>query len=225
MSDFDRRVQMPMPAPSKLFTPFVTALLVGMAVSFVMAALAGDGVVNLFGLSLAGIRKGMVWQLVTYTLVHPGPIGLALNGLMVLFIGSMIEREWKTLPVFLLWLTVSVVCGIIWLGVSLVMQASYVGIMMNPFIYGLLGVFLVLFRDRRLCFFGAVVEGKWLALIFIALGVLINIRQPIGLVWILGALVGYLYVKFAWKIQQGIGRGSTRTEPEGMRGSGFVDLD
>jgi len=45
-----------------------------------------------FGLSRAGMAAGEFWQLVTYGLLHGGPIHVALNCLCIIMIGSRVEH-------------------------------------------------------------------------------------------------------------------------------------
>ena len=221
MTDFQQQVQFQTPSPSKLFTPAVTSILVIMVISLVLSAFSGFPVGDLFGLSRQGLMRGMVWQLVTYSLVNANPMQLVFNGLAVLFLGSMIERQWRTMSFLFLWLVVSVVCGLAWLLLNTLMGSDTIAAGANACVYGMLGTFGILFRRRRFFMFFATLETKYLIWILIAIGVLMALSQPLMLIWILGAPVGYGYTKLMWKI----GSNRAQTVSEKTQTSRFADLD
>ena len=221
MTDFQQQVQFQSPSPSKLFTPAVTVILVLMVISLVLSLFPVIPVGDLFGLSRQGLMRGMVWQLVTYTVVNPSPMQLVFSGLAVLFLGSTIERQWRTLSFVFLWLVVSLVCGLAWILLDTMLGSNAIAVGANACVYGMLGTFGVLFRRRRFFMFFATIETKYLIWIFIAIGILMALSQPISLVWILGAPVGYGYTKLIWKIR------SERavTVNDNTQTSRFADLD
>ena len=71
--------------------------------------------------------------------------------------------------------------------------------------------------------FFATVDSRYLVLILIAIGILMNIATPINLVWISGALVAYGYIKLRWSIASKSGRDVSSIEQK--RANGFVDVD
>jgi len=221
MTDYQQQVQFQLPSPSRLFTPAVTAILIIMVTSLVLSLLSILPVSELFGLSRQGLTRGMVWQLVTYTLMNPDPMQLVFNGLAVLFLGSMIERQWRTMSFVFLWLVVSVVCGLAWIMLDTFMSTGGIAVGANACIYGMLGTFGVLFRKRRFFMFFATLETKHLVWIFLAIGVLLSLSQPFMLIWILGAPVGYGYTKLMWKINSERAASMNNTKQT----SRFADLD
>lgn len=221
MPDYQRQVQLEMPSPSKLFTPAVTVLLVLMVVCFSFSTFIGSSIINLLGLSRQGLMSGMVWQLVTYSIVNPDPMQLIFSGLAVLFLGSMIERQWRTVSFVLLWVVVSVTCGLAWILLSALLGSSNLAIGASPCVYGMLGTFGILFRGRRFFMFFATIEAKYLVWIMIAIGIVMAISRPISLVWILGAPVAYLYTKLMWKMRAQ----ATSSQDNKMQTSRFADLD
>ena len=221
MTEYQQQLQFQMPSPSKLFTPAVTVILVLMVISLLLSVLAGSFGVDLLGLSRQGLTRGMLWQLVTYSIVNPNPMQLIFNGLAVLFLGSMIERQWRTMSFVFLWLVVSVVCGLAWILLDALMGANNIAVGANACIYGMLGTFGILFRGRRFFMFFATLETKYLVWILLAIAVLMSLSQPTMLIWILGAPVGYGYTKLMWKI--GLLRANIKNEK--MQTSRFADLD
>jgi len=95
MSDFHQQVQLQMPSPTKLLTPAVTAILILIVIGFALINYARDFTFSILALSKSGIFSGKIWQLITYSLINGG-CGLVFNGLVILFFGSLIERQWKT---------------------------------------------------------------------------------------------------------------------------------
>jgi membrane associated rhomboid family serine protease len=221
MTEYQQQLQFQMPSPSKLFTPAVTVILVLMVISLVLSLFPVIPVGDLFGLSRQGLMRGMVWQLVTYTVVNPSPMQLVFSGLAVLFLGSTIERQWRTLSFVFLWLVVSLVCGSAWILLDMMLGLNAIAVGANACVYGMLGTFGVLFRRRRFFMFFATIETKYLIWIFIAIGISMALSQPISLIWILGAPVGYGYTKLIWKIRSE--RAVTINDNTQM--SRFVDLD
>lgn len=221
MADFQRQVHLEMPSPAKLFTPAVTVLLVLMVVCFSFSTFIGSSIINLLGLSRQGLMSGMVWQLVTYSIVNPNPMQLIFSGLAVLFLGSMIERQWRTVSFVLLWVVVSVTCGLVWILLSALLGSSNLATGASPCVYGMLGTFGILFRRRRFFMFFATIEAKYLVWIMIAIGIVMAISRPVSLVWILGAPVAYLYTKLMWKMRAQ----ATSSQDNKMQTSRFADLD
>ncbi|MBN2455334.1 MAG: rhomboid family intramembrane serine protease [Sedimentisphaerales bacterium] len=210
-------------SPTKIFTPAVTSILVLSIIGLILSMLMPDFIIKFFALSAQGLLHGKVWQLVTYVFVNGMPINLIFSGLMILFIGSAIERQWRTASFLMLWLVISVICGLLWVLVSLILGANYIGMGAGACTYGLLATFGILNRGKRVLIFMATLEAQYLVIIFIAIGIVLNIMQPIGLIWISGALVAYLYIKLRWRMTE---RSASRHSQSASGQTGrFVDID
>lgn len=218
-----QQMQMAFPSPRKLFTPGVTGILVLSIVGFLIGVLAPDLAARILALSPDGIRRGMVWQLVTYPFVNGSPMNLVFSGMMILFVGSSIEREWRTSSFLMLWLVVSVACGLLWIAVGFAAGSNMIGMGSTACSYGFIATMGLLHRGQHFFVFFATVEAQHLALILIVIGVILSITQPINLIWITGALVAYLYVKAHWSHTRK-GFGSSRGHSAEERGR-FVDID
>jgi membrane associated rhomboid family serine protease len=223
MPDFETRVQFALPSPTKLFTPGVTTILILMVAGWAVISYAPDFTFNWLAISSQGLLRGRIWQLVTYSFVNGCARNLIFNGLMVLFIGSTIEREWRTLSFVVMWLVISVVCGMIWFLVNLVGPWEYLGVGTDACAYGIIGAFGLLFRRKRFFAFFWSIESQYLAWLFIGVGLVLGIAQPITWIWVAGALVAYIYVKIRWAMQSN----STYNRPAAVQGrrGGFVDVD
>jgi membrane associated rhomboid family serine protease len=223
MNDSQQQTQIFSPSPTKIFTPGVIAILILLILGEVIFAIDRDFTLNFLVVSAHNIIKGRVWQLVTYPFISGMMVNLIFNGIMVLFVGSAIEREWKTASFLLLWIVLSVGCGLIWVAVNLATGNNFYGIGASGCIYGLIATMGLLFRDRLFFVLFATIKCHHLVLILIAIGILMNISTPINLIWVLGALVAYVYVKLRLSMTDK-GR---RCAPSAEQGSsrGFVDID
>ena len=217
-----REVRLALPTPEKLFTPGVIILISLLVAGFLGLALGGDAVGRALALSPLAVRHGKIWQLVTYPFLN-GPVGLMCNGMVILFFGSAIEREWRTASFLLLWLTVTITCALLWIVLNLIMNYSMAGAGAGVGGFGLIATFGLLFRGRRFFAFFGTIEAQHLAIGLIAIGVILSLPVPITLVWVAGALVAYVYVKVRWSLQA---RPSVRPGLQRSGGKGkFVDID
>lgn len=223
MSDFQQRLQIELPSPSKVFTPGVIVFLVLYILGYALLHYATDFTITNLALSTTGLLGGKIWQLVTYSTLDGCGGSLVFDILVLLLVGSSVEREWKTKSFFLLWLVISVVCGLVWVLVNFLFRLNYIGIGGGAFIYGLIAVFGLLFRKKKFFAFFWSVEAQHLALFIIGIGLIVNIVHLIAWVWVGGALVAFVYVKLRWSIQK-----SRIRKPRlsaSARTGGFVDLE
>jgi membrane associated rhomboid family serine protease len=221
MSDM-QEMRMVLPSPVKLLTPGVIVLLSLLVAGFLGLALAPQGVNIALALSPYGVLHGKIWQLLTYPFLND-TFGLIGNGLVILFLGSAIEREWRTASFLLLWLTVTVTCGLLWIVLNLLTGYSMAGMGAGVGGYGLIATFGLLFRGQRFFALFGTIEAQHIAIGLIAVGVILSLPVPITLVWVAGALVAYVYVKARWSLQA---RPSVRPGLQRSGGKGqFVDID
>jgi membrane associated rhomboid family serine protease len=217
-----QEMRMVLPSPQKLFTPGVIVLLSLMVAGFLGLAFAPQGVNIALALSPYGVIHGKIWQLLTYPFLNV-PVGLIGNGLVILFLGSAIEREWRTASFLLLWLTVTVACGLLWIVLNLLTGYSMAGMGAGAGGYGLIATFGLLFRGQRFFALFGTIEAQHIAIGLIAIGVILSLPVPITLVWVAGALVAYVYVKARWSLQA---KPSVRPGLQRSGGKGqFVDID
>lgn len=217
------QTQISFPSPTKLFTRGVIIILVLLIAGILLSTFAPDFTTGFLAISAHNVLQGRIWQLVTYPFVSGSPMNLVFSCLMVLFVGSAIEREWRTASFLLLWLVISAVCGLLWVLVNLVTGNNFIGMGASACTYGLITTMGLLFRGRRFFMFFVTIESQYLVLILIAIGILMNITTPINLVWISGALVAYVYIKLRWSMASK-GRRAIPSAEQG-RSSGFVDID
>lgn len=214
---------MAFPSPTKLFTPGVITILVMLITGILLSIFAPVFTKGFLAVSARNVLHGRIWQLITYPFVSDSSMNLIFSGLMVIFVGSTIEREWKTASFLLLWLVISVVCGLLWVIVNMVSGNNFIGMGASACTYGLIATMGLFFRGRRFFMFFTIVEARHLVLILIAIGILMNIATPINLVWISGALVAYGYIKLRWSMASKSSRAVSSAEQK--RANTFIDID
>ncbi len=215
----EERIELALPSPVKLFTPGVIGILCLMIAGYALLVHAPGFTVSSLALCPQKVLSGSLWQLISFSFINGG-CGLAFNAFTILFIGSSIEREWRTRSFLGLWLVTSVVCAVIWILASLVMGRELVGIGSDPAVYGIIATFGLIFRRRRFWFFLWTVEAQVLAWIFIGIGLVLRISTPVTWIWVGGALVAYVYIKILWRLRQG---GPAKKTVSKSRG--FVEID
>ncbi|AQQ71707.1 Rhomboid family protein [Limihaloglobus sulfuriphilus] len=216
----NQQMHFQMPSAGRLFTPVITWILGAMLVLFVLCLINAELVTGFLGLSGGNIASGKIWTLFTYVFVNSDPLSMVFNGLAVLFLGSMIERQWDRFNFIMLWLAVSVVCGVIFL--LFFWDSAAIG--PSPCIFGFIGAMGLLMRGRVINFFMCRMRIRTLIWIAIIAALIMSIRQPANLVWIAGAAVAYVYIKLCWKIRSA-GSGSAVKPETGHRSGDFIDLD
>jgi len=214
-------IRLALPTPEKLLTRGVIIIL-SLMVAGLIASSWIEGADDLLMLNPQAVIHGQVWQLVTYPFVN-SPFWLVMDGLIILFIGSAIEREWRTSSFLWLWLTVSVVCGILWTLIGLIAGGAFVGAGADACCFGIIGTMGLIFRGQRFLTLFATIEAQHFAAVLIVIGIIFSIPMPIRLVWVSGALVAYVYVKARWSLAAPSAPRSTSRRPAD-KGS-FVDID
>jgi membrane associated rhomboid family serine protease len=228
MSDFQRRLQLQLPSPTQLFTPAVTVFLVLSIIGFAVATYAPTFTANWLGLSGRGVFRGKVWQLVTYPFFASRVFPFIWSCVILLFMGSAVERQWKTRGFVVLWLVVSITCGVMWVLISVVLYMIF-SLDLPPAlgnwgcIYGIIAVFGILYKKQKFLVYFFVMEGQHLAILMIAIGLVASIASPFSLVFVAGALIAYFYTKLRQASAEI--RSSRRSESSEMRAGGFVDVD
>jgi membrane associated rhomboid family serine protease len=221
MVEYEKRMEWALPSPRKLFTPAVTIVLALIVVGWTLFHYAQGFTFTYLAISLRGIMHGRIWQFLTYSFVNGCPLPLIFNIIAVLFVGSAVERKWRTWAFILLWLIVSVVCGLIWIIVSAIFGRDFLGIGTDACVYGLIAVFgLLYYRNRFFALFWTV-EAQHLAWILIAIGIVLGIPQPITWIWVSGALVAYLYVELRWRVSSAV----KTVTPSRYKPGNFIDID
>jgi membrane associated rhomboid family serine protease len=223
MAEVDHRIQLALPSPRKILTPVVTVSILLMIAGYALAKHAPVFTAGWLALNPQTFWPFRIWQLLTYSFINTCGWNLIFDGLIVLFIGSAIEREWRSGSFLLFFLVVSILCGLVWLIVNRIGGWAYIGIGTEAYAYGMIAAFGLLFRRQKFLVFFWALEGQHLAILLVAMGLVIAIAQPILWVWVGGAAVGYAYVKLLWHRASGAAR--SRSRPMQRKPGSFVDID
>ncbi len=227
MSDFQRRLQLQLPSPTQFFTPAVTVFLVLSIIGFAVTTYAPTFTANVLALSGRGVFRGKVWQLVTYPFFASCVIPFIWSCVILLFMGSAVERQWKTRGFLALWFVVSITCGVLWVLISVVISMAFgrdlIALGNWACIYGIIAVFGILYKKQKFLVYFFVMEGQHLAILMIAIGLVASIAAPLNLVFVAGALIAYAYTKLRQANAEI--RSSTRSVSSELRAGGFVDVD
>ncbi|MDR0590912.1 MAG: rhomboid family intramembrane serine protease [Puniceicoccales bacterium] len=128
-------------------------------------------------LSLQGLREGYLWQLVTHMFMHGDIFHIFCNGIVLFFIGRLIERRYgggRLLGIFF-------VAGLIGAGVWLLLQRPFYGVLIGASA-GCLGLF---------SYFCLTQENR--PLIFLLFFIIPVKLKPRTLLWIVGGLEGFCF--------------------------------
>ncbi|MCE5184645.1 MAG: rhomboid family intramembrane serine protease [Planctomycetaceae bacterium] len=221
MADISREIQIQLPSPKQLLTPAVTVILVLMVIGYTLVNYAPDFTREHILLTRSALCDFKVWQLMSYAFINSG-CGMLFNGSIILFIGSAVEREWRTRTMVLLSLALIITCALAWFLVNTLLGRNYAGSGAAALAYGLVGAFGVLFRRQRFFMWFWTVEAQTIAWIIIIVGLVLAIASPMQWVWVAGAGIAYLYVKLAWRLRVPRERQVCSSK---VRTKGFVDLD
>ena len=211
-----------LPRAQDIFKPATCLFVTLMIIGYVLTLWLPNIVVPWLALSVHGMANARIWQLITYPFVGSCTLVKVFDILFVLLLGSAVEREWRTRSYLILWLVVSVATGLLWLLASLLFMRGAVGTQAVACVMGIVAAFGLLFRKRTYFFWFAVLEAQTIAWILIGVEILLCLPVPINLVWVLGALIAYLYIRFLWQREQ---NNRYHHPAQGIISSGFVDID
>ena len=215
------RIEFAFRTPGKLFTRAVIVLLVLLCAGYVLTVFASDFMVRNFALDTSAVFHGKVWQLVTYPFVV-SPCNLIFACLIVLFIGSVVEKDWGTAGLLIFWVVISTVCGLLWVLTNWITGWNYIGFGPAACSYGLICMMGILFKGSKFLLLFFQMKAEHLAILLIVISILLSINQPINLIWILGAPAAWYYYKLRRKFLAGSRGFSSKTK---KRKEGFVDID
>jgi membrane associated rhomboid family serine protease len=186
---------------------FTVALLIINAVIFVIQLVASkfqsgaeiQG--TYFALSLAGIKAGYVWQLLTFQFMHANWIHLLFNSLAIFFFGRSVETAIGGARFLTLYFSSGIIGGLVQMLFALITHQDGPVVGASAGAAGLIGAFAVMAWDERftlfLYFIPVNMKGKTLLWVSIALAVVGMLTPNSGIAnaaHLGGMLAGVLYV-------------------------------
>ncbi len=206
------------------FTPWIKRIIITCAGVYVLATLLErfspkwyDYLEQYFSLvPVLVVRHGMLWQLVTYSLLHVGLWHLLMNMLTLWMFGAQEEMDWgsRKFIEFYLFCVVGaalVTVGIAYLNIGLDPRTETLGA--SGGVYGVLVAFGMLYGDREIFLFPFPfsMKAKYLVGIIVFLVVISTLQPSQGGVanfaHLGGLFFGFVYVKFLPK--RGLGFGAS----------------
>ncbi|UCB52374.1 MAG: rhomboid family intramembrane serine protease [Candidatus Zixiibacteriota bacterium] len=159
--------------------------------------------IYVFGLTPVLVKKGMVWQLVTYMFLHGGLFHILFNMFALWMFGCDIERAWGTREFVKYYFITGIGAGLFTFIFSFNSQIPTIGA--SGAIFGILVAFALMFPNRLIyVYFLFPVKAKYLVIFFAVIEFLASFRHTsdgIGHFAHLGGMViGYLYIKSDFRI-------------------------
>jgi len=179
-------------------TKAVKYLLIANVGIFVLEYLWGYELIQLFGLTPALVKKGFIWQPVTYMFLHGSLFHILFNMFALWMFGCEIERTWGTKEFVKYYFLTGIGAGLITFVLSFNSHVPTIGA--SGAIFGILVAFAVMFPDRVIyLYFLFPIKAKYLVIFFAVIEFLASFRHTsdgIGHFAHLGGMViGYLYIK------------------------------
>lgn len=180
----------------------------GLLVLGLLARPFADQIVRYLALSPGAVLHGFLWQLVTYSFVHGGLLGTALEMLSLWFLGSFLESDRGSRWMGELYFVSVAGAGLAAVGIEAVQRASAPAALSlfaltGAFggIFGLLIAFGVLYGDMQFLLFPLPmsIKAKYLAAFYLLLATaeFFVSNRTFALAQLGGALAGYLFIKAA----------------------------
>ncbi len=186
------------------FTPTVRFLMFSNAVIFLLQTLTGRWLIDWFGLHPSEVFSRLhLWQFVTYMFLHGDFIHILINMFILWMIGGEVERRWGSKEFFKYYIICGVGAGFFHLLFNQTSSVPVVGA--SGAIYGILVAFAMIYPDRMVILFPfpIPIKAKYLAMIFVLVEASFGLLGQSGVAHFAhlgGMLVGFLYLKFGWKI-------------------------
>jgi membrane associated rhomboid family serine protease len=195
------------------FTPWVKRIIIVCAGLYAFGLLLGllstsgyDLLIRYFSLvPRLAVQRGMLWQLVTYSLLHAGLWHLLMNMLTLWMFGAQEEMDWGSRRFIEFYLFCVVGAALVTIAVAylhLGMTPGTATLGASGGVYGVLAAFGVLYGDREVFLFPFPfsMKAKYLVLIIVFLVVISTLQPSQGGVanfaHLGGLAFGFAYVKF-----------------------------
>lgn len=164
----------------------------------------------LFALSVDGISRGWVWQLVTFQFMHGGILHLLFNCLAIYMFGRDVEDALRPRSFLTLYFSSGIVGGILQVALDRILASvlhapnylltSVVGASAGAF--GLIAAFAVLYPDRPLMLFPIpiTIKAKFLLVVeavFAVVGIIIGGGNVAHAAHLGGIFTGIVFVRYA----------------------------
>lgn len=184
-------------------TPKGVKGLIAVNVALFFLLFAGFNLIPLFGLTPLLVKKGFLWQFVTYLFLHSGFFHILFNMFTLWMFGKEIEREWGTGEFIKYYFLTGIGAGLFTFVLSINSTIPTIGA--SGAIFGILMAYALMFPDNLIyVYFLFPIKAKYLVIFFAIIELVASFRYtPDGIghfAHLGGMVVGYIYLKSDLKI-------------------------
>src|SRR3989344_1544509 len=166
---------------------------------------------DLFGLSIAGIQTGHVWQLLSYGFLHQEILHLLLNGFLLYLVAYEVEDQIGIKNSLLLFFSGILAGGLLWLGAEHFRSEHSTTILMGSSggVYAMIFGFITMFPERPIALLGGM-RAKFLGMILTAIAIYFIVfpsNTVAHMAHLGGILAGIAYLKiltYQWRVDLAI---------------------
>lgn len=213
------QTQMYVPNLSKV-NKYIIIIHVGLfIINSIMQATAGMSLSSFLGLSLAGVSKGMVYQIATFPFIETNFLSVLFNSMLIWFIGADLENRWGQ-SFYVKFLAISATTsGAIYLlasalGSSVFMYTPLQGL--GGIVFALLIAYGIIFSERQLTFMLLFpMKAKYFCMILAGIELYMGLFSANGkAAWahLAAGAAGYAYLK--WKSMKARGQSLSSMLPK-----------
>lgn len=228
-----QHAQMHVPPLSKINKIIIIGHVGLFLMNSLLGAASGVSLVGFLGLSIGGVSKGLVYQILTFPFMEANFLSVLFNSMLVWFIGGDLESRWgeKFYAKFLVISTV--VSGIVYLLISLAAKGAlaYTPLMgLGGVVFALLMAYGIIFSERQLTFMLLFpMKAKYFCMVLAGIELYMGIFSPNGKAsWahLSAALAGFIYLKTkSMKARgQSLGDAMKSKAPKKKRGRGNLRI-
>lgn len=124
-------------------------------VNSILSQVAGISLTHILGLSLNGLKSGLIFQLITYSIVDESLMSVLFSSLIIWFIGSELEGKWSQAFYLKFIVFTLLVSGFVYLIISLFASQLFSSIPLHgisSLTYALLIAYAMIYSERMLTF-------------------------------------------------------------------------
>jgi len=176
---------------------------------------------EMFALSISGIQKGYLWQLLSYGFLHQDIMHLLLNSFLLYLVAYEVEYQVGVRHFLGIFLTGILAGGLLWLGAEHLKAGNPTMVMMgcSGGVFAVIFGFITMFPERPIGLLGGL-RAKYLGMILTAIAIYFVVfptNSVAHMAHLGGILAGIAYLKilsFQWRVDLAI---SPRRSQNGSR--------
>lgn len=166
---------------------------------------------EMFALSIAGIRKAYVWQLLSYGFLHQDIMHLLLNAFLLYLVAYEVEYQIGVRHFICLFLTGILTGGLLWLGAEHLEAGNPTLVLMgcSGGVFAMIFGFITMFPERPIGLMGGL-RAKYLGMILTAIAIYFIVfpsNTVAHMAHLGGILAGIAYLKiltYQWRVNLAI---------------------